>query len=76
MRVYSEYEIISYDEIQGLVQIKWMVKEHPDQFIIRQHLIPIEAELGKWSKEDYLKHFRNSVTDAADIPNWIKNEKV
>jgi hypothetical protein len=71
MRIYSEYEILSTNEADGLAQVKWYVKGHTEQCIIRVHYIPLECETENWNEKTLINFWRQEVPDVPKIPNYL-----
>ena len=73
MKVYSEYEVISVNDATGTVHIRWAVKNHPEQNIIRTHVLPLDAEIELWDEEQIISFWRREVPAVAIVPQWIRD---
>ena len=73
--IFDKFKVIDFDEQTGHILLEWYVSTDPTvQKLVRNHKIPIEAELNNWTEAQYRAYFSNEVEDMAVIPEWAKAE--
>lgn len=76
-QVYNEFRVIDYDETIGEVTLGWYDSNLPlagQNFLVRGHKVPEEAETNNWTRVQYLAYWVAQVETVYDIPQFLKDE--